>query len=158
MVGKTKHRSISLHVAETRRTQVVFGSILAIATILMAMTFFRWLLPKYDAGIVSYAMFTLVIFCLGTIALIPHVINTWREPVHNLGAWGFVHVIIVTMVMMLWWPLSSLAWWIGLGLTTVNAILLLLAFTQKQLRQWFLYFQMAYLGVFFTFILTSIYL
>lgn len=156
--GRIKHLSISLHVAQTTRMQVVFGSTLALATILMTITFFAWLLPKYDVGILSYLMFALVILCLGTIAFVPHVINTWREPVHNIGAWGFVYVIIVTMVVMLCWPLSSLARWTGLGLTVVNATLLLLALTQKQLRQWFLYFQMAYLGVFFSFILVTVYL
>ena len=155
--GRIKHLSISLHVAQTMRMQVVFGSTLTLATILMAITFFAWLLPKYDVGILSYLMFALVILCLGTIAFVPHVINTWREPVHNIGAWGFVYVIIVTMGAMLFWPLSSLAWWIGLGLTTINTIMLLLALTKKQLRQWFLYFQIAYLGVFFGFILVTVY-
>ena len=155
--GRTKHLSISLHVAQSKVAQIVFGSILALATFLMAITLFGWLLPKYDAGVISYLMFILVILCLCTIALVPHVIATWREPVHNVGAWGFVYVIIVAMWVMLFWPLSSPAWWIGLILTTINMILLLLALTKKQLRQWFLYFQMAYLGVFFSFILVTVY-
>ena len=155
--GRTKHLSISLHVAKSERTQLAFGAILGLATVVTAFIFFTWLLPKYGAGTVSYFMFILVTTCLGVVAAVPHVIDTWREPVHNIAAWGLVYVIIVTMIVMLFWPLPEIAWWTGLGLTAANSIFLLLAFTMKHLRQWFLYFQMAYLGVFLSFLLVSAY-
>jgi len=155
--GRTKHLSISLHVAKHERTQLAFGVVLGLATVVMACIFFTWLLPKYSVGTVSYFMFIFVTACLGVVAAVPHVVGTWREPVHNIAAWGFVYVIIVTMIVMLFWPLPSVAWWMGLGLTATNSILLLLALTMKHLRQWFLYFQMAYLGVFLSFLLVAAY-
>ncbi len=155
--GMKPHRSISLHVAEARRTQLVFGVILAAATVAFAVVLFAWLLPHYQTGLGSYVLFGLITGCLMTIALVPHVEGTWREPIHNMAAWGMVYVILVAMAMMLAWPLSAAAWYSGVALTIINLVLVILSLTRKGLRQWFLYLQVAYLAVFFSFLLVTVF-
>lgn len=156
--GKTKHLSISLHAAGKRRTQVVFGGMLFIATNLAAITLFGWLLPSYGVGLVSYIIFGVVITFLAVIALVPHIVGTWREPVHNLAAWGLAWIIPMAMLLMLTWPLNPWAWRIGACLTAINIVLIVLSIAFKQLRQWFLYFQSVYLALFLSFLLVATYL
>ena len=156
--GKTKHLSISLHVAGKRRTQVIFGCMLFIATILAAIVLLGWMLPGYNAGLLSYIVFGIVIIFLVCIALVPHIVGTWREPVHNLAAWGLAWIIPMAMLLMLTWPLNPWAWRIGACLTAINIALIVLSIAFKQLRQWFLYFQSVYLALFLSFLLVATYL
>lgn len=158
-VGRQKHRSISQHVAQTRRTSVVFGFVAAFAALLAAVTIFVSILPGYDAGITGYLVYTVIIVCLLTIALVPHVEGTRGGTVHNLAAWGMVYVIPAAMVLALFWPLSSFTRCTTVFLTVVNAILLALAmFRREKYRPVFLYFQSGYLLVFFLFLAVITYL
>lgn len=155
--GMKPHRSISLHVAEARRTQLVFGTVLAAATVAFAVVLFGWLLPHYEAGWGSYIPFGLITYCLMAIALVPHIERTWREPIHNIAAWGMAYSIPIAMIAMLTWPLSGVVWYSGVVLTSINIILIALVLSWKRLREWFLYFQSAYLAVFFSFLLVTVF-
>ena len=156
--GRNGQLSISLHVAQSKQMQLVFGIALLVATVLMTGGLFGWLLPRYEAGVLTYVTFGAIIGCLALIALVPHVVDTWREPVHTSAAWGLVYAIPVAMLLMLTWPLSMAAWSVGVALTVVIVILLILGLTRKSLRRWMLYFQSAYLGIFFGFLLVAAYL
>lgn len=148
--GMTTHLSISLHAAKTRVSRGVFGVLVLLATVLMAVQLYGWLLPHYGSGSVMYILFGLVIVCLSTAALVPHIERTWREIVHNSVAWGIVYVIPLVMACMLQWSLSSFAWWLVVCAVAVNSALLMIALLWYQrCRPWFLYFQTAYLAVFF---------
>lgn len=157
--GPTKRLSISLHVAQTRLTRSVFGAVTLVATVGMAAQFFGWLLPRYDVELLAYSLFSLVVASFVVIALIPHVEGTWREPIHNLAAWGVVYLVpFVILSVLLSWPLSVVAFWVSLGIFAVICVLLLLAlFRRKKYAPVFLYFQMAYLALFFAFLLVITY-
>lgn len=158
-VGRRKHLSISQHVAQTRRTSVVFGCVAAFATLLAAVTIFGWILPIYDASVIEYLVYAVIIADLFTIAFVPHIEGTRGGAVHNLAAWGMVYVIPVAMVLTLFWPLGSSARYATVFLTVVNAALLALAmFRREKYRPVFLYFQSAYLVVFFLFLMAITYL
>lgn len=156
--GVTPRVSISLHVARTKISRVVFGVTTLVATALLGMNIFGWLLPHYTAGCLSYTVFTPLLLCFIVTAVIPHVKHTWREPTHNLAAWGIVYVVPVALACILFWPLSTGVWWCVAGLLLVECILLFLALTfRERFRPWFLYFQFAYLAVFFTALLIVTY-
>lgn len=104
--GSHKHMSVSLHVAQTRLTQIVFGAVLLAATGLMALQFFGWLLPQYGAAVWAYVLFGLVVACFVVVALVPHLEKTWRGPVHNLAAWGLVYLVSLVLLTMFSWPLD----------------------------------------------------
>lgn len=157
--GRKNHLSISLHIAQSRRASIVFGMLASIASALAAMTIFGWVLPHYEPNVLSYALYGLIIIDLFTIALVPHVDSTWRGAVHNIAAWGMVYVIPAVMLTALLWPLSDFARYVTIVLTIVNVILLALAlFRREKYRPVFLYFQSAYLAVFFLFLLTITYM
>lgn len=149
--GKEPSLSISLHAAATRLNRVVFGIAIFSATILLSIVAFGWLLPHYSANIISQITFVIILLCLFTIALIPHMLRTWREYVHNSAAWGMVFIIPLAMSLMLQWTLSPFAWLATAVFTIVNSILLFIALVSyERLRPSFLYFQVAYLAVFFS--------
>lgn len=155
--GPVKRLSVSLHVARERVTRVVFGTATLGAAVLMGLNFFGWLLPRYEANLLSYGMFGLVVVCFVIIALIPHIEGTWREPVHNLAAWGVVDLVPLVILLTLFWPLALFAFWSGITVLILVCVLLLLALFRKDLRRWFLYFQIAYLMLFFMFLLLITY-
>lgn len=156
--GKTPHRSISQHVAQTMVTQLVFGVGAGMASLLAAMAVFTWMLPHYHANIVSYVLFGLLILGLFVAAAIPHIESTWRGTVHNIAAWGIVYVIPLAMVTALFWPLTTPAYVLGIVLLLTNCWLLFLAKTRKELRRVFLYYQVAYIAIFYVFLVVLTYL
>lgn len=156
--GRTSHLSISLHAASKTHSQLVFGGMIFASTILITITLFNEMLPRYNAGLLSYIVFGAIVGFLSLVALVPHVVGTWREPVHNFVAWGLAWIIPVAMVCMLTWSLTSTAWRIGICLTAINIVLIVLSLLFKKLRQWVLYFQITYLALFFSFLLVAAYL
>jgi hypothetical protein len=156
--GMNPARSVSLHASTTRVSRVGFGILVSVATVLLGYQIFSWLLPKYYASIVSRVLFGLILGCFGVAAFVPHVVGTWREPVHNSVAWGLVGLIPLTMAFMLLWPLASTAWWMVATLTVTNSVLLLVALLRyEKFRPKFLYFQVAYLAIFFTALVVATY-
>lgn len=155
--GPVKRLSVSLHVAQERVTCVVFGIATLVAAVLMGLSFYGWLLPQHSADLLSYGMFGLVVICFATIALIPHIEGTWRAPIHNLAAWGVVYLVPFVILLTLFWPLAPFVFWVGVVTLAIVCVLLLLALFRKDLRRWFLYFQIAYLTLFFVFLLLVTY-
>ncbi len=156
--GVTNNLSISLHVSRSKVTKRWFGGIVLVATLLIALNLFGWLLPAYQAGVVSYVLFGLLVACFAIVALIPHVTHTQRGKIHNIAAWGMVWLVPLIMSTMLFWPLSALAWWLVAGLLLIDCALLFLALQfHKRFSPWFLYFQSAYLAVFFIALLATTY-
>lgn len=155
--GPAKHVSVSLHVAQAKVTCIIFGIVTLAAAVLMGLNFFGWLLPHYEANVLSYGMFGLVVICFAIIALVPHIKGTWREPIHNLAAWGLVYLVPFVILLTLFWPLASFVFWVGVVTLAIVCVLLLLALLRKDLRRWFLYFQIAYLALFFMFLLLITY-
>jgi len=157
-VGLSPRLSVSLHAAKTKANQLVFGVLTLVATILMNLTIFGWLLSHYAANGISYILFGLVAACLTITALIPHIEGTWRDSVHNVAAWGIVYILPLIMAFMLLWPLSPFAWYAVAVLVGINSLLLLTALQfYKQCSPWFLYFQTAYLTFFFASLLVVTY-
>lgn len=156
--GVKTAKSVSLHAAQTRQNLVVFGGLVLLATGAMAIVIYGWLLPLHQANVISYIVFSLLLLGLVVAALIPHIEGTWREPIHNAAAWGMVYVIPLIMAFMLQWSLSSVAWATVAVLTVINSILLLIALLWYiRMRSWFLYFQLAYLAIFFASLLVVAY-
>lgn len=152
------HRSISQHVAQTSITRWVFGVTASLAAVFAALALFVWMLPHYNAGIVSYVLFGSLILGLFIAAAVPHIESTWRGRVHNIAAWGIVYVIPLAMIVALFWPLTILARVLAIALLVTNCWLLFLATTRKELRKVFLYYQAAYITVFYVFLLILTYL
>ena len=158
-IGPNANLSISLHVAKTKLTQWVFGTVTTIATLLATCTIFGWILPYYDANLLVACLYLLIVSAFLLIAVIPHIEGTWRENAHNVAAWGVVYVIPLAMVTSQSWELSIPARAVSAILAVVAAVLLVLAlFRRERYRHVFLYFQSAYLAVFFLFLLTITYL
>lgn len=156
--GMSPSHSISLHASRTRASKVGFGTLVCVATVLLGYQIIGWLLPMYHAGVISVVLFGLILGCFGVAAFVPHVVGTWREPVHNSVAWGLVYLIPLTMALMLQWPLTSNAWWMVAVLTIANSVLLLIALLHyEKLRPKFLYFQVSYLAIFFASLLVVSY-
>lgn len=147
--GPVKHLSVSLHVARAKVTQIVFGIVIFLAAVLMAGQFFGWLLPHYRADILSQIMFGLVVLSFVLIALVPHIEGTWRSYVHNFAAWGLVCLIPPVIVLTLTWPLTAVSWWFSVVMLVALFVLLILSLVRKELRRWFLYFQVSYVALFF---------
>jgi hypothetical protein len=157
-IGKIPHRSISQHVAMTAKTQLVFGIGAGVASLLAAVAVFGWMLPHYSAPMLSYILFGMLIAGFLIAACIPHIEGTWRGSVHNIAAWGIVYVIPVTMITVLFWPLSSVVRLLGMVLLISNSWLLFLSATRKELRKVFLYYQVAYIAIFYLFLVLLTYL
>lgn len=150
--------SVSLHASRTRASRLWFGVMVSLATVLLGYQLFGWLLPTYRVGVVSGVLFGLILGCFGVAALVPHVVGTWRESVHNSVAWGLVGLIPLAMAFMLQWPLARTAWWMVAALTATNSVLLLIALLYyEKMRPHFLYFQVAYLAVFFSALIAATY-
>lgn len=147
--GPTKNLSVSLHVARAKRTQVVFGVAIFVAALFMGGQFFGWLLPHYEANAISYALFGLVVASFVLIALVPHIEGTWRSDIHNFAAWGLVCIVPPVILLTLAWPLSAISWWFSLVMLAAVSCLLILSLVRKELRRWFLYFQVSYVALFF---------
>lgn len=158
-VGRRNELSISLHVAATHLTRIVFGCSIIVAAALAAVVFFKWLLPHYDAGIVYYLLYALLTVDFFVIPAVPHIEGTWRGTVHNFAAWGMVYLIPVIIFAAFFWPLSTAAKAVtGVLLATEIVLLMLVMFRRERFRHVFLQFQSSYLAVFFLFLLTVIYL
>ena len=147
--GPQKDLSVSLHVARAKVTELVFGIVVFLAALLMAGQFFGWLLPHYSADIVSQVMFGLVVGSFVFIALVPHIEGTWRSYVHEIAAWGLVCIVPPIVILILTWSLSTVSWWFSLIMLIALFVLLILSLTRKELRRWFLYFQVSYVVLFF---------
>lgn len=148
IVGVQPERSISQHVAKHLKTQILFGVLVGLASLIAAVAAFGWLLPNYDAGIIEYILFGILLTAFFLTALIPHIEGSWRGAVHNFVAWGIVGVIPLVMIAVLSWSLSVLAFWISLILLFVNCFMLFLAlYKRDNYRKVFLYFQTAYVSV-----------
>lgn len=157
--GRQKHLSISLHVAQTRRTCIVFGVAAAVATALAAMTIFGWLLPHYEAGLFAYIIHGVLIADFFLVAFVPHIAGTWRGKVHNFAAWGMAYAVPVAMALALMWPLHTIARAITAVLLVLNLILLgCITFKREKYLPVFLYLQSAYLSAFFLSLVALIYL
>lgn len=157
-IGIRKHQSLSLHIAESQETRWLFGVSLLITTTLLGIGLFAWLLPYYHADWLSYTIFSFIIACLGVIAVVPHIVGSWRERVHLSVAWSMAYSLLAAMVVMLFWPLSTLARLICVSFLIIAVVMVLLTMASKTIRKRFLYFQVSYLAIFFSFLLVVTYL
>ncbi len=157
-VGKEKHRTISQHVAKSRLTQIVFGAVALLATLLASCVIFADILPHYRSSEIGYGIFGLVMACFLVAAVVPYIKGTRRGQVHDIAAWGVCYLIPIAIFVSLFWPLSDLAWQLSFGLLIAVCLLLLLLATVKSLRRQFLGLQSLYLGLFFVYLVVITYL
>ena len=102
-VGLTKHLSVSLHVSQTRQTQIVFGIVSIAGVLLMAFGLWGWMFPAYGVSMPTRWLFGLVLLGFTILAAFPYVLETWRAPVHNIAAWGMAALIPFAMLSTIGW-------------------------------------------------------
>ena len=156
-VGAMKHRTISQHVAKSLTTQIVFGIVGVIASLLASVSIFSWILPHHQADLISHTLFGIVTLFFFAAAIIPYIKGTWRGSIHNIAAWGMCFVIPVVMFSALLWQLNTPTRVIETILFITTCVLLILLATKKSLRAHFLALQSLYLGIFFVFLVILAY-
>lgn len=156
-IGLTKHLSVSLHVSQKKRTQIIFGAGIITSALLFAIGMFGWMLPYYNAPWYARALFAGIVFDFVLLAAVPHVRGTWREAVHNIAAWGMVALVPFAMLTTQFWPLSDVVRTVAAVLLDVNILLLACSVVFKSMWRYFLFFQSAYMLNFFALLLILAY-
>ena len=152
-VGKMKDKTISQHIAKKRFVQIVFGINGTIATILASIVLFSSTLPRYNANVLSYILFAILMFFFVMAAVIPQIENTWRAKVHYVAAWGMCFIIPFAIFLSLFWKLSLITLIAGVIALIAIVALLGLFICWRNLRKNFLAFQSLYLSIFFIYLL-----
>ncbi len=153
-VGRTPALTVSLHVAKSRQTILVFGLLFGAATICYALWVFLWLFATIPLGVVGQILYSAIIFCFACVAVFPDIENTSVGAFHKLLAWALVYLFPPTILVTI--LASSLPLIQVMGSIYLAALFVLLTgyiFVKSQ-RNYFLYYQTAYVAVFFVFMAT----
>ena len=146
--GWHREKTISLHVASTRWTTVVFGvADVAAAAILVAYTWAR--LRPAGLSVFTGALITTVLGLLATTGVFPHTRGTSAR-IHTRCAWAAGALVVVTAVAFAvdTWP-GAPAWHRGVTVSYATyAVFLAFWSRTANLRRWFLYWE---IGLFFGF-------
>jgi len=150
-VGRDHALTVSLHVAKTRSNIVIFRLLFGAATICFALWAYYWLYQNVTLGFIGTLTFIGIAGCFAGAALIPHIPGTPGGEIHNFLAWGLVYlfpVAIADIIIANADPIVRIS-----GAITLFMLLLLLGgyITVRSQRNYFLYYQIAYVTVFFAY-------
>lgn len=148
-VGLTKHLSVSLHVSQTRQTQIVFGIVSIAGVLLMAFGLWGWMFPAYGVSMPTRWLFGLVLLGFTILAAFPYVLETWRAPVHNIAAWGMAALIPFAMLSTIGWTNVIAVKAIAGFLSAANVLLLGCTLSFATMKRHFLFLQSIFMVNFF---------
>lgn len=148
-VGREPALSVSLHVAKTLTTIRLFRVLFGAATICFGLWAYFWLFQNVTLGVVGSIAFIGIVICFAGAALFPHIPGTPGGELHNTLAWGLVYLFPVAVGGILIAnpdPVVRVA-----GEVTLAALLILFGgyILARSQRDYFLYYQMGFVAVFF---------
>lgn len=152
-VGKQNNISLSMHVAKSKKTSLIFGIGGSIATIAASVAVFSGLMPHVNAHFFVYGIFIVIFAQFFVTVLLPHVEGTKRGVVHNLAAWGMCYTIPIATGAFVFTQINAVMKTLTVAALALEIILLAIALGIASQRKYFLYYQLAYLGLFFIYLL-----
>ncbi len=152
-VGRQNHLSLSVHVAKSRMSRLVFGIVGVITTTIALVSVLTYTLPHVSAHYLIYDVFIVVFAQFFVTVLLPYVENTRRGLVHNIAAWGMCLTIPLSTALLLFTDISTNIKTLTSITLILEIILLIISLGVKSQRKYFLIYQMVYLGLFFGFLL-----
>lgn len=152
-VGRQNHLSLSMHVAKSKKTSLIFGVSGGVATMAASIAVFLSLLPLVNAHYLIYGVFIVIFAQFFVTVLLPHVENTRRGVAHNFAAWGMCFTIPIATASFLFTIVNTGLKTLTTTVLLLEIILLIVALGIKSQRKYFLFYQLAYLGLFFSFLL-----
>lgn len=157
-VGKNKDLSLSMHVAKTKRTILVFGLISLAATTLSTLTIFSDLLPSVNANALTYVVFSVLFAQFFITGMFPYIEGSRSGTIHNFAAWGMSFVIPIATAMLLFSSIDRATRLLTIAVLLVEITLLTIAlvFNTVPKNNNFLYYQLAYIATFFIYLLIII--
>jgi len=147
--------SLSMHVAKSKKASLIFGIFGSIATTAAAIAVFAELLPAVNANFVVYGVLLIIFGQLYIAALFPHIEGSKLGAIHNFAAWGMCLVIPFATAAFLFTDINALLTIVTIATLLIEITLLsiTLGFGIVPKQRHFLYYQLAYLGVFFSHLL-----
>ena len=150
-VGRDNALTVSLHVAKTRFTINMFRILFGSATICFALWAYYFLYQNVTLGLVGIIAFIGITICFGGAALIPHILGTRGGDLHNVLAWGLVYLFPVAVAAIIVANPDPI-----IRLSGAVALFLLLTLlggysTVRSQRNYFLYYQISYVVIFFAY-------
>lgn len=158
-VGRDHTLTVSQHVAKSHFTINMFRILFGAATVCFALWAYSWLYQNVTLGIIGIITFIGIIFCFAGAALLPHIEKTPGGEVHNFLAWGLVYLFplaIADIIVLDPNPVVRIT-----GSVALFILLILLGgyITIRSQRNYFLYYQIAYVATFFAYmIVLSLYM
>lgn len=156
--GRHDSLSLSMHVAKSKQASLIFGIFGIVATTAPAVAIVLGLLPMVSAHYFVYSVYFFIFGLMFITVLLPHIEGTRLGAIHNLAAWGLCLFIPIATASILLTGISP-----ALTLVTIIALFIELtllcitiSFGILPKRKHFLYYQLAYLSVFFIHLLILI--
>ncbi len=144
------HWSISLHAAVHRDTTLVFGAGLLAATVLLAVFYEGWLIPKYGYGWATQMALRASLVCFAGLALVPHYEGKWQGMVHTYLSWAMVVLMPLTLLLQTYETWGSWASLVSAGAIGMLGMLLAVFYGKKGMYEKFALLQGLYIAVYFT--------
>ncbi|QQS20284.1 hypothetical protein IPL85_02450 [Candidatus Saccharibacteria bacterium] len=144
-----KFWSISLHASAHSDSTKAFGTGLLAASVLLAVYFQSWLIPKYDYGWPIRLALWAAVVCLVCLALVPHYEGRWQGRVHAFTSWVMVVLMSLTLLLQAvysWYAAESL---LALAGFIVQMTLLAVFYGVQGMYAKFALFQGMYISVYF---------
>ena len=147
--------SLSMHIAKSKKASLLFAIFGSIATTAAAVAVFAELLLAVNANHLVYGIFYIIFGQLFITALFPHIEGSKIGAIHNFAAWGMCLVIPFATAAFLFTDIN-----IPFTVVTIATLLIEISLLSITLgngivpkQRYFLYYQLAYLSVFFTHLL-----
>jgi hypothetical protein len=150
--------SVSLHVAQARRSIWLFAAASVVSAIALAVFMFGWFIPALEMPLLFTLLLGAALICQLLSAFIPHVTG-WKGRAHELLAYSMAYVLPVILVFLLFTPKLSATPKVMIGLLIVWMVSAVIRVqVQPASKQKFLLYQTAYLICFWMALLIATYI
>jgi hypothetical protein len=153
--GCNNSLSLSMHVAKSKTTSLIFGIFGSIATTAAAIVVFSQILPSTNASLLAYIIFFVLFIQFFVTVLFPHIEESKIGSIHNIAAWGMAFNIPVATAALLFTDLNIALRILTAVTLLVEIVLISIALGSNIVpkRSNFLYYQLAYVSLFFSYLL-----
>lgn len=152
-VGQQNRLSLGMHVAKSKQTSLIFGIFGGIATLTASVAVFSSLLNRINAHYLIYGLFIIIFAQFLITTSLPYVESTKRGAVHNFAAWAMCFTIPIATASFLFTDINTSLKILTTTTFILEIILLAVSIGIKSQRKYFLFYQLVYLGLFFSFLL-----
>lgn len=150
-VGRNPALTVSQHVAKTHWNITMFRIVFGAATVCFGVWTYFWLHQNIHLSLVGVIAFAAIAICFAGAALLPYIEKTRGGTIHNFLAWGLVYLFPIAIAdIVIANPDANIR---NYGVAALTLLLVLLAgyITIRSQRKFFLYYQVAYVLVFFAY-------